>query len=150
MAKVSWSQIVIRRCKIYTPGPTSCCVSAGYWEVQLIHPPDNYYRILDVWPRNPGAEAEVQQSMCSDCYQSSTTRRREPRKKNQSMIKDQFVTSCLYPYWYSANRKLSSPSPKSQSPKSQSQDQRDFGWHNNHIGVSPTSSGTKNEIFLLI
>ena len=92
---------------VKTVRPTSCCVSAGYWEVQLIHPPDNYYRILGVWPRNPGAEAEVQQSsMCADCYQSSTTRRREPRKKNQSMIKDQLVTSWLYPYWYSANRKF--------------------------------------------
>ena len=29
---------------------------------------------------------------------------------------------------------LSSPSPKSQSPKSQSQDQRDLGWHQNHMG----------------
>ena len=37
-----------------------------------------------------------------------------------------------------AASKLSSPGPKSQSPKSQSQDQRDLGWHNNHIGHHPT------------
>ena len=33
---------------------------------------------------------------------------------------------------------LSSPSPKSQSPKSHSQDQKDLGWHNNHMGHHPT------------
>ena len=32
---------------------------------------------------------------------------------------------------------LSSPSSKTQSSKSQSQDQKDLGWHNNHMGLPP-------------
>ena len=37
---------------------------------------------------------------------------------------------------------LSSPSPKSQSPKSQSQEQKDLGWHNNHMGHPPHPTTT--------